>query len=136
MDTTSAIDVFVYGTLLSGEASHALLEGAEPGGAARTPPIYHLVDCGPYPAMIPGGATSITGEVYAVDRVTLAKLDVHEGHPVLFHRTTIALEDGRSVQAYLLRPDQARARRRIHSGDWRAHQSPPASKPSRGPWRR
>jgi gamma-glutamylcyclotransferase (GGCT)/AIG2-like uncharacterized protein YtfP len=111
--------LFVYGTLLPGEPSHELLEGARPLGPAKTAPAFQLVDLGPYPALIPGGTTSVVGELYELPASMLAAIDVHEGHPVLFKRVTIPLEGGAQAQAYTLEPHQATGRRRIHSGDWR-----------------
>jgi gamma-glutamylaminecyclotransferase len=112
--------LFVYGTLLSGEPSHALLDGASPLGAAKTRPELELFDLGPYPAIVSGGVTAISGELYEVATPMLAALDVHEGVPLLFKRRRIELEDGRSAEAYFLDADQVRGRRRIKSGDWRA----------------
>ena len=129
--------VFVYGSLLSGEKSHALLASARLVGNARTAATFELVDLGPYPAMIAGGRTAVLGELYAVDYVTLAALDKHEGHPTLYRRTRIALDDGRDVEAYLHDPEQTRGRRRIHSGDWRTRgmKHLPASLEA-SPWRK
>jgi gamma-glutamylcyclotransferase (GGCT)/AIG2-like uncharacterized protein YtfP len=112
--------LFVYGTLLSGEPSHGLLNGARSLGAAKTPPSFELVDLGPHPALVAGGSTAVTGELYEVPVAMLAALDVHEEVPVLFKRATIVLADGRAAEAYLLEADQVRGRRRIGSGDWRA----------------
>jgi gamma-glutamylcyclotransferase (GGCT)/AIG2-like uncharacterized protein YtfP len=111
--------LFVYGTLLPGEPSHGLLDGARSLGPAQTAPVYDLVDLGPHPALVAGGTTAVVGEVYEMPVAMLAAIDVHEGHPVLFQRKTIALADGREAQAYMLQEDQVRGRRRIRSGDWR-----------------
>jgi gamma-glutamylaminecyclotransferase len=112
--------LFVYGTLLSGEPGHALLEGAIALGAATTKRAYDLYDLGPYPALVDGGATAVVGEAYEVTAPLLAAIDVHEEVPRLFKRRRIELEDGRGIEAYLLDRDQVRGRRRIRSGDWRA----------------
>lgn len=111
--------VFVYGTLLSGEPNHRLLAHASLVGEARTQPVFDLVTLGPFPAMIPGGATAVCGEVYEVDRPTLEALDRLEGHPRFYRRRAVRLDDGGEVLAYLLTPDQVRGRPRIESGDWR-----------------
>ncbi len=116
--------LFVYGTLLSGESSHELLQSARALGAAKTAPAFDLVDLGPYPALVPGGTTSVVGELYEVTAAALSAIDVYEEHPVFFKRTTIALESGSEAQAYLLEPAQVRGRRRIRSGDWRARFRP------------
>ncbi|HEY2510003.1 MAG TPA: gamma-glutamylcyclotransferase family protein [Polyangiaceae bacterium] len=111
--------LFVYGTLLRGEASHALLKDAAALGAATTTAAFDLFDLGPYPALVTGGTTPIAGEVYELDVAQLAAIDVHEEVPRLFNRVRIELADGRSVDAYVLNRDQVRGRRRIRSGDWR-----------------
>ena len=114
--------VFVYGTLLSGEPNHRLLAHAQLLGEARTEPLFELVSLGAFPAMLAGGDTAVVGEVYAVDRATLADLDRLEGHPHFYRRKLIPLEDGERVLAYLLRREQAQGRPTIDSGDWRQHQ--------------
>jgi gamma-glutamylaminecyclotransferase len=105
---------------VSGEAGHGLLDGAAALGPARTKPAYDLFDLGPYPALVDGGATAIVGEVVEVTVPMLAAIDLHEEVPRLFKRRPVDLEDGRSVDAYLLDREQVRGRRRIRSGDWRA----------------
>jgi gamma-glutamylcyclotransferase (GGCT)/AIG2-like uncharacterized protein YtfP len=110
----------VYGTLLSGEPSHALLDGALSLGPVKTVPSFELIDLGPHPALVAGGSTAVTGELYDVPVAMLAALDVHEEVPVFFNRAVIALDDGRTAETYLLEADQVRGRRRIGSGDWRA----------------
>jgi gamma-glutamylcyclotransferase (GGCT)/AIG2-like uncharacterized protein YtfP len=116
--------LFVYGALLPGEPQHALLAGARPLGAAETEPAWDLVDLGPEPALVPGGTTAVKGEVYALAPAQLAAIDIHHGHPLRYRRVTLRLADGRLVEAHQLAPDQARGRRRIRSGDWRARLSP------------
>jgi gamma-glutamylaminecyclotransferase len=119
--------LFVYGTLLSSEPSHALLADARALGPATTAPSFHLFDLGAYPALVAGGATAVVGELYELTARTLAAIDVHEGAPLLFKRRRIALADAREVEAYLLDADQVRGRRRIRSGDWRARFQPTPS---------
>ena len=116
--------LFVYGTLLPDEPSHALLDGARALGSAKTPPEFHLVDIGPYPALVAGGPTAVVGELYEVSARTLAAIDVHEEVPILFKRRRIALHDGRHAETYMLDDEQVRGRRRIRSGDWRGRFRP------------
>ena len=78
--------IFVYGTLLSGEGDHRQLRGARPLAVRRTEPLYTLVSLGPYPALLDGGTTSVTGEVYDVDGDLLSALDRFEGVPRLYRR--------------------------------------------------
>ncbi len=116
---TTTTRVFVYGTLMRGEPNHRLLAGADYLGRARTEPAFELVDLGAFPAMVPGGRTAVSGEVYAVDDPTLAALDRLEGHPRFYRRRAVRLDDGTDVLAYLLEARQVRGRRRIPGGDWR-----------------
>jgi hypothetical protein len=57
-----------------------------------------------------------------------------KGHPLRYKRIRIRLEDGREVEAYTLEADQVRGKRRIKSGDYRAHVTPPAPGRHDGPW--
>ena len=58
--------LFVYGTLRQGEAQHALLAGASLLGVSSTRPAFHLIDVGPYAALVRGGTTAVSGELYSV----------------------------------------------------------------------
>ncbi|MFT3770076.1 MAG: gamma-glutamylcyclotransferase family protein [Minicystis sp.] len=111
--------LFVYGTLLQGEPGHRLLAGARLVREASTEAAFELVSLGPYPALVPGGATAVHGELYLVPAAQLADLDAYEGHPTFYRRTAIRLAGGGRAEAYLLRPDQAAAYPRIESGRWR-----------------
>jgi gamma-glutamylcyclotransferase (GGCT)/AIG2-like uncharacterized protein YtfP len=110
---------FVYGTLLEGEKDHALIEGRMRLGARATEPAFHLVDLGPWAALVVGGSTSVAGELYLVDQRTLVEIDVIRQVPVLFKRARIRLSDGSEAESYVMEPDQVRGRRRLHHGDWR-----------------
>ena len=116
---TATTRVFVYGSLLSGEANHRLLARARRVGEARTAPGFALHDLGAYPAMVAGGARAVAGQVYDVDAKTLARLDVLEGHPRYYRRAAIALADGTSAETYLLTHAQVEGRPLIASGNWR-----------------
>lgn len=113
--------VFVYGTLLAGESNHRQLEGARLLAVRRTEPRYTLVDLGAFPALMEGGTTAITGEVYDVDDELLRALDRFEGVPTLYRRTRIRLLGGESVDGYLLARPRAKRYPLIASGDWREH---------------
>lgn len=127
--------LFVYGTLLSGERSHGRLGAAEKLGEARTAPIFHLVEVGPYPAIVIDGKTAVAGELYRVDAKLLGQLDVFEQVPLLFKRVRIPLDDGSLADAYVMDPDQARGKRRIPHGDWRRRLAPDV-RPHEGPFAR
>jgi gamma-glutamylcyclotransferase (GGCT)/AIG2-like uncharacterized protein YtfP len=119
----SRILLFVYGTLLSGEGSHALLGTSESAGAGRTAAAFDLLDLGDYPALARGGHTAISGELYWIDAATRARLDEFEEHPRLYRRTRIALDDGRFAQSYVLCRPTAAQDIRIPHGDWRLWRS-------------
>jgi gamma-glutamylaminecyclotransferase len=112
--------VFVYGTLLAGERNHYHLERARLVAEARTPPAFTLYDFGPYPGMVACGDHAIVGEVYEVDEPMLAAMDQLEGHPRFYRRTSIRLEDGSTVEAYLLQPQQVSHLPVIATASWRA----------------
>jgi gamma-glutamylaminecyclotransferase len=111
--------LFVYGSLLAGEANHAMLAGARFLSEATTAPAFDLADLGSYPALVRGGATVVSGELYAVTDEHLRRLDAFEGHPNLYHREMVQLADGRPAQTYLMDPARARGYPRIGSGRWR-----------------
>jgi gamma-glutamylcyclotransferase (GGCT)/AIG2-like uncharacterized protein YtfP len=112
------VRLFVYGKSLASEPEHGLLQGARCLGAVKTQPRYTLVDLGVYPALLETGATSVVGELYLVTREVRFTLDVKHECPALFQRTLVELSDGAQVEAYVMREEQVRGRRRIKNGDW------------------
>jgi len=116
--------VFAYGSLRKGEADHGALEGAEFIGNTHTVSNYRLVDLGVYPAMIEFAGSRVFGEVYAVTRDIRRHLDVLKEVPVLFQRVVIGLEDGRTAEAYVMREQQVRGRRRLRVEDWKQRFAP------------
>lgn len=118
------VRLFVYGLLLEGEREHALLAGSTLLGAVRTQPQYYLVDLGVFPALVPGGQVSVVGELYLVSKATRFELDVKRQCPILFQRSRVTLEDGSEAEAYTMREEQVRGKRRLKLGDWRGRFSP------------
>src|SRR5688572_28040635 len=118
--------LFAYGSLLPGERDHELMAGATLIGPARTTPAYKLVDLGVYPALLVGGDVSVSGELYRIDKKRRFNIDVRKECPVLFQRITVTLDDGQEVEAYAMREDQVRGKRRIAHGDWRRRFEPRA----------
>lgn len=114
--TDRAERVFVYGTLRRGQPNHRLLAGAHYLGTHVTPACYTMLDLGTYPAVIEGGATAVVGEVYAVDRALLARLDRFEDCPGEYARRRIDTPYGAAwIYLYSRTP---RGKRPIASGDW------------------
>lgn len=110
--------IFVYGTLRTGGVNQRFLAGARYLGEVHSVAEYELVDLAGFPAMVRGGRQRIRGELWAVDRGTLALLDELEDHPDYFRRSPLVLDDGREVEGYLLPALQAAGFPRIASGDW------------------
>ena len=108
--------VFVYGTLKRGQINHYLLSTGAYLGSYNTRPSYKMFHLGGYPGVIKGGRTSIEGEVYQVDALTMHKLDRLEGYPVAYSRTLIPSPWG-VVWIYLYRGSVA-GRSIIATGVW------------------
>ena len=95
--------LFVYGTLKRGMKSHHLLAGQEYLGEATTMPLYRLYGFDWHPGMVLDfeNGLEVTGELWAVDEATLAKLDEYEGTPDWFCRGDVAVRDCfETVQTY------------------------------------
>jgi gamma-glutamylaminecyclotransferase len=115
--------VFAYGTLMDGQLNHRQLEGARLEAAARSVADFTLFDAGPWPAMVRGGSTAVSGELYAMSELQIDTLDAFEGHPALFCRESIELVDGRRAETWIYVAKSSPAWIVIGSGDWRKRQS-------------
>jgi gamma-glutamylcyclotransferase (GGCT)/AIG2-like uncharacterized protein YtfP len=111
--------VFVYGTLMRGEHHHEVIQAAEFVGEARTLPAYDFVLIDYFPALVPGGQRAIEGELYWVDTVMLAALDVLEEVPDLYLRERIALADGHSAHSYLMPRERTTGAKPITANSFR-----------------
>ena len=98
--------LFVYGTLRRGHSNHEWLEGAPFVGSCTTAPAYEVTHFENFPALVVG-ATSVPGELYAVDETLLARLDDFEGSN--YRRALVELADGRVVDTYFLADRLARS---------------------------
>lgn len=121
LDSVMAIPVFVYGTLLRGQANHHWLTGAAFLGEASLAGV-RLFDLGPFPMAVPGDGL-VWGELYGVDDAGLERLDRLEGAPRLYERQWRSLSDGRSAWVYLGRARQVRFVAPIEDGRWRGRRS-------------
>ena len=95
------------------------MAGSEFVGPVVTAARYTLVDLGVYPALVEGGHIAVTGELYVVDRKRRFTIDVKKEVPILFQRITVHLADGTTAQAYVMKDEQVRGKRRLANGDWR-----------------
>jgi gamma-glutamylaminecyclotransferase len=110
-------NVFVYGTLKSGQSNHPLLQGHS-GQVAIAPNIN--LHAGPhYPFAVRGEGQTI-GEMYEVNKTTLRKLDRLEGHPHDYKRELIPilLAEGQQIEAWIYLNQKAYRYPRILDGKW------------------
>jgi len=133
MEPEATVRLFVYGLLLQGEREHALLEGAQLLGEARTAPEHTLVDLSFYPVLLIGGQVEVQGELYSVSRELRFKLDVHHQCPALFRRVSVKLSDGTQAETYVMDDDKVRGKRRLRGGSWRGRFEPRKSSVPPGP---
>lgn len=115
--------LFVYGTLMEGEANARHLAGI-PRLAGRLRGLLH--DCGPYPAMTLGDG-EVQGELVELPLERLAGMDALEGvAPAgapggLYRRTVLPVRTAEGVvRAYVYVMEDAGHLPRILSGDWRS----------------
>jgi gamma-glutamylcyclotransferase (GGCT)/AIG2-like uncharacterized protein YtfP len=92
------IDLFVYGTLLRGQANHHYLGDAVFLGEDAISNAC-LVDLGEYPMLLPG-TEQIEGEVYRISAAILADLDELEEHPIVYYRELVTLLSQRQALVY------------------------------------
>jgi gamma-glutamylcyclotransferase (GGCT)/AIG2-like uncharacterized protein YtfP len=92
------------------------------------------VDLGLYPALLLEGETSVTGELYLVTRAQRFQLDVKKECPALFQRSVVKLADGSQAEAYVMREEQVRGKRRLKQGDWRGRFAPKPPERTRAAW--
>jgi gamma-glutamylcyclotransferase (GGCT)/AIG2-like uncharacterized protein YtfP len=122
------IMLFVYGTLLTGESNHKLMQGARlvAGQACTAGKLY---DTGfGYPALVvDGGDREVYGQLYGIDTSTLSALDELEDYygPVdernLYERVEVLVTTDSTVYTaftYVFTPEAALTCRWIPIGDW------------------
>ena len=112
--------LFVYGTLMRGYGNHRRLASARfIGAAVSAAACYRMHDSG-FPILVddPLGAR-VCGELYEVDRVTLAACDSLEGHPHWYRRRKrrFVAADGTTYKAWVyLMPEQLAGNRPAQHG--------------------
>jgi gamma-glutamylcyclotransferase (GGCT)/AIG2-like uncharacterized protein YtfP len=114
------IQVFVYGTLMSGERNHQILQQC---GSARLlretaipSTIWKMVSCGPFPAVIKSESpTIIRGELWEIDSISL--LDQLEGYPRLYSRRRVAVGDKMAWMYFMKEPSPTYPT--IWDGNWK-----------------
>lgn len=115
--------LFVYGTLMAGEANAHHLEGV-PRMPGRVRGSLH--DCGGYPALALGGG-EVAGEVVELPLERLAGMDALEGSAPagapggMYRRGVLpVVTEAGSLRAYAYIMDDAARFPPIPSGDWRS----------------
>lgn len=116
--TMLTLRLFVYGSLKRGFSNHDRMRGACFAGVAVTASGHELFLVGEYPALVTGGAGTVSGEVYEVTPEHLLRLDAFEDHPHLYCRTTILLSDGTDALAYTMGRERVDARAVVCGGLW------------------
>lgn len=81
-------NVFVYGTLMRGEANHANYLCSDWCRGKATVSGFEMYDIGAFPGIVPGEGT-VPGELYEVGYETLKKLDHLEGEGNLYIRRSV-----------------------------------------------
>jgi len=92
--------VFVYGSLKRGFPLHSILATSTFRG---TVPLqgFTLHSAGAFPYMVPCANGTVLGELYAVNKKTLAHLDRVEQEGTLYVRRVIGEYEGEEVYSYL-----------------------------------
>jgi gamma-glutamylcyclotransferase (GGCT)/AIG2-like uncharacterized protein YtfP len=111
-------DLFVYGTLLSGDRSHGLLLTAQFLGEDALAGVQ-LYDAGDYPYLRLEGNGTVYGERYRVSPETLARLDAFEECPQVYSRIWVTLVSGNQSWVYEGRAQYVQGLPAIASGRWR-----------------
>ena len=124
MEDKKQYRVAVYGTLLAGERNAHWAAGA----LARVPATIRgtLYDTGfGYPTFVPrADGPAIAAEVLTVTEEGLARMDILEGYPTLYHRMQIkaTLADGTATDALVyVMTRLPPGIRPIHENDWRPY---------------
>lgn len=109
--------VFVYGTLMRGQAAAEKMSGALFLGDALLDG-YTMYDLGAYPGIVPAGGDRVFGQMYLADAALMAELDVYECVGELYRRETASVTvAGLALRAQVyvyIKP----VSKRVESGCW------------------
>lgn len=124
MNAKKATIVLVYGTLRKGGHNHGLLATATPLGNGIITDPCRMAHLGGFPAICDGVAGDYCPvvEAYAIDADTERRLDILEGVPHLYTRTTMnALINDQPIKAlvYVMSdPNDTVILPEVDGGDW------------------
>lgn len=93
-------NLFVYGTLMTGETNHHYLQNSTLLGNA-TVRGYDMYDVGWYPAITPGN-NLITGELYQVPIDDISSIDMLEGEGILYIKKCETITDAEGNRTFAL----------------------------------
>lgn len=109
--------VFVYGTLMRGQAAAEKMSGAMFLGDALLDG-YAMYDLGAYPGIVPAEGDRVFGQVYLADAALMAELDVYECVGELHRRETASVTvAGLALQAQVYVYIKS-VSKRVESGYW------------------
>ena len=91
-------NVFVYGTLMNGEANHSYLNDSTFLGNTMIEG-YDMYDVGFYPAIIPGNGIAI-GELYQVPKEDMPSIDMLEGEGTLYTKKCETVTDSKGNTSF------------------------------------
>lgn len=92
-------NVFVYGTLMRGEANHDYYLSNSWCKGRATVSGFKMYDIGAFPGIVPGEGT-VPGELYKVDYETLQRLDYLEGEGSLYIRRNVPVTMSTGERAF------------------------------------
>ena len=107
-----------YGSLKRGFGLHENgLKHATFLGEFTTKPNYTMISLDAFPGVIIGGDTAIKGEVFEISKQDLFVLDIIEGYPDFYDRTSIDTEYGKAM-IYVLPKSYLVGYEHIPEGEW------------------
>jgi len=110
------VELFVYGTLMTGEKNHGVMKYAQFLGedAIENAQLFNL---GTHPMLVTGDGV-VYGERYSVPLKTVQVLDQIESHPTYYQRGWTRLKSGNRVLVYQGTEEKVKGYPSIPSGRW------------------